>query len=85
MHTHYWELSLEETFFNQEEDHSTAVRLVLEKNSLLEDNINKEELYITKALYFTVSALFKLFKNLRLWWIILLLQRWRNFFYYLRQ
>ena len=67
MHTHYWKLSLKEIFFNQEEDHLTAVRLVLEKSNLLEDNTDEEELYITKVLYFIVLTLFKLSKNLRLW------------------
>ena len=66
MHMHYWELSLEETFFNQEEDHSAVIRLVLEKNSLLEDNINKEELYIIEVSHFTVLTLFKLSKDLTL-------------------
>ena len=66
MHMHYWELSLEETFSNQEEDYSIMIKLVLEKSSLLEDNTDKEELCIMKVLYFTVLALFKLFKDLRL-------------------
>ena len=62
---HYWELSLEETFSNQEEDYLIVIRSDLEKNSSLEDNINKEELCIMKALHFTVLTLFKSFKNLR--------------------
>ena len=72
MHTYYWELSLEETFFNQKKDHLAAVRLVLEKNSLLKDNTNEEKLYIIKALCSTVLTLFKLSKDLRLQQIILL-------------
>ena len=66
MCTYYWKLSLEEIFSNQEEDHLTVTRLVSEKNSLLEDNTDKEKLCIIEALCSTVSALFKLFKDLRL-------------------
>ena len=66
MHTHYWELSLEETFFNQEKDYLKTVRLILKKSSLLEDNTNEEELYITEALYLAVLTLFKSSKDLRL-------------------
>ena len=63
---HYWELSSEETFFNQKEDYLTVVRSVSEKSNLLKDNTDKRELYITEVLYFTVLALFKSSKNLRL-------------------
>ena len=62
---HYWELSSEEIFSNQKEDHLTVIRLILEKNSLLEDNTDKKEFCITEALYFIILALFKLSKNLR--------------------
>ena len=71
MHMHYWELSSEETFFNQEEDYLTVVRLILKKNSLLKDNTDEEKLCITEASHSAVLTLFKLFKNLRSQWIIL--------------
>ena len=66
MYTYYWRLSLKETFSNQEEDHLTAVKLILKKSNLLKDNTNKEELCIMKTLYFIILTLFKLSKNLRL-------------------
>ena len=66
MHMHYWELSLERIFFNQEEDYLTTVKLILEKSSLLKDNTNEEELCIIEVSYFIILVLFKLSKNLRL-------------------
>ena len=66
MHMHYWELSLKEIFSNQKEDYLTVVKLILEKNSLSEDNTNKEKLCIIKISCSIVLTLFKLFKNLRL-------------------
>ena len=67
MYMHYWELSSEETFFNQKEDHLIVVKLILKKNNLLKNNTDERELCIIKALYFTVLVLFKLSKNSRLW------------------